>query len=85
MTAVERLLQQLGTVMLLAGKQHAARMKIMFGRGLGLLEPELAESVPQFGIGQTSADDRAMQVAVEFPYLAPAVRRWRQYLLDAQR
>jgi hypothetical protein len=60
-------------------------VQIVLGRGLGLLQPELGDNLTQFGIGQTRADDRAMQIAVEFPELASAMRWRRQNLLHAQR
>ena len=83
--AVERLVQQLGALVVLAGEHHAARMQIVLAGGGGFRQTELDDDLPQLGIRQAGADDRAMQVAVEFPDLAPAARLWLQYLLHSQR
>jgi hypothetical protein len=72
MTPVERLVQQLGALMMLAGEQHPAHVQIVLVGGCRFLEAEFYENLTQFGGRQARADDRAMQVGIELPYLSTA-------------
>jgi hypothetical protein len=85
MTPVERLVQHLGALMVLAGEQHPAHVQVMLVGGCRFLETKFYENLTQFGGREARADDRAMQVGIEFPYLSSASRRRSKDLLHAHR
>ena len=46
MPPIQRLMQQLGASVMLAGNQNPARMQFMFSRGLSFSEADLDQGLP---------------------------------------
>ena len=73
MAFVERLVQQLGCLVVTPGEANRGTVQVVVG-ALWRRNPELLQDLTQFGRGEAGSDDGAMQIGVEFPNLR-ATRR----------